>query len=122
MKTEYDFSKMNSCKNPYASRMNNPVHPGLLLKEWIPEGMTVAEAALQLGITRAMLSNILDQTAGVSTEMALRLSEWLGTTPEMWTEHAIIMGFVGSIKTPKPTSGGSQSVVKQCLTFGVGLS
>lgn len=86
MKTEYDFSKMNSCKNPYTSRMNNPVHPGVLLKEWMPEGMTVAEAALQLGITPAMLSNILNQTAGVSTEMALRLSKWLGTTPEMWTD------------------------------------
>lgn len=65
-------------------RMHNPAHPGLVLKEWIPEEMTVTEAALQLGITRVMLSKILNQKAGVSAEMALRLSKWLGTTPEMW--------------------------------------
>lgn len=86
MKAEYDLSKMMSFKNPYASRMHNPAHPGLVLKEWIPEEVTVTEAALQLGVTRAMLSKILNQKAGVSTELALRLSKWLGTTPEMWTD------------------------------------
>ena len=46
--------------------------------------MTLTEAALQLGITRVMLSKILNKKASVSAEMALRLSKWLGTTPEMW--------------------------------------
>lgn len=54
---------MMSFKNPYASRMHNPAHPGLVLKEWIPEEVTVTEAALQLGVTRAMLSKILNQKA-----------------------------------------------------------
>ncbi len=50
----------------------------------MPEEMTVTGAALHLGITRVMLSKTLNQKAGVSAEMALRLSKRLGTTPEMW--------------------------------------
>lgn len=68
------------------SRMHNPAHPGEVLKEWIPEGMTVTTAAEQLGVSRVMLSKILNVRAGISAEMALRLSAWLGTTPEVWLE------------------------------------
>lgn len=68
------------------SRMHNPAHPGELLREWIPEGMTVTEAAAQLGVSRVMLSKILNGKAGVTADMALRLSAWLDTTPEVWVE------------------------------------
>ncbi|MEY4592154.1 MAG: hypothetical protein RIR18_1049 [Pseudomonadota bacterium] len=68
------------------SRMHNPAHPGEALKEWIPEGMTVTMAAEQLGVSRVMLSKILNQKAGVTADMALRLSAWLGTSPEVWVE------------------------------------
>lgn len=66
--------------------MHNPAHPGEVLREWLPEGMTVTEAAEQLGISRVMLSKILNGNAGVSADMALRLSAWLGTTPEVWVD------------------------------------
>ena len=68
------------------SRMHDPGHPGAVLREWIPEGMTVTTAAEQLGVSRVMLSKILNGKAGISAEMALRLSAWLGTTPEVWLE------------------------------------
>lgn len=68
------------------SRMHNPAHPGEVLREWIPENMTVTTAAEQLGVSRVMLSKILNGKAGVSAEMALRLAAWLGTTPEVWLE------------------------------------
>jgi len=68
------------------SRMHNPAHPGEILREWIPEGMTVTTAAEQLGVSRVMLSKILNAKAGVSAEMALRLSAWLDTSPEVWLE------------------------------------
>lgn len=68
------------------SHMHNPAHPGEVLKEWIPEGMTVTAAAEQLGISRVQLSKILNCKAGISAEMALRLSAWLGTSPEVWLE------------------------------------
>ena len=40
--------------------------------------MTVTEAAQQLGITRAMLSRVLNEHASITPEMALRLEAWLG--------------------------------------------
>ena len=56
------------------SRMFNPAHPGEVLREWIPESMTVTQAARQLQVSRVMLSKILNTKAGVSADMALRLS------------------------------------------------
>ena len=68
------------------SRMHNPAHPGEALREWIPEEMTITMAAEQLGVSRVMLSKIINVKAGVSAEMALRLAAWLGTTPDVWLE------------------------------------
>jgi addiction module HigA family antidote len=65
--------------------MHNPPHPGEVLKEFfIPTGLTVAEAARRLGVSRQALSAILNGRAGVSAEMALRLSKALGTSPDVW--------------------------------------
>lgn len=68
------------------SRMHNPAHPGEVLREWIPEGMTITVVAERLGVSRVTLSKILNTKSGVSADMALRLSAWLGTTPEVWLE------------------------------------
>jgi len=66
--------------------MFNPPYPGEMLKaDVLPElGLTVTEAARQLGITRVALYRILNGRAGVSPDMALRLSAWLGTSAESW--------------------------------------
>jgi addiction module HigA family antidote len=65
--------------------MHNPAHPGEVLKDlFIPTGLTVAEAARRLGVSRQALSAILNCRAGVSAEMALRLSKALGTSPDVW--------------------------------------
>lgn len=66
------------------SRMHNPAHPGEVLREWVPEGMTVTEAAKELQVSRVTLSKVLNAKAGVTAGMALRLSAWLGTSPESW--------------------------------------
>lgn len=68
------------------SRMHNPAHPGEVLREWIPEDMTVTTAAEQLGVSRVTLSKILNSKAGITADMALRLSAWLNTSPEVWLE------------------------------------
>ncbi len=65
-------------------RMFNPPHPGAILRDYLGE-VSVTEAAKHLGVTRVALSRILNGSAGVSAEMALRLSDALGTTPELWT-------------------------------------
>ncbi len=66
--------------------MYNPPHPGEILKEDVlkAEGIKVTEAARQLGVSRVTLSRLLNGKTGVSVEMALRLSQWLETTPEVW--------------------------------------
>lgn len=66
------------------SRMHNPPHPGAVLREWLPEGMTVTDAAIALNVARVTLSKILNGNAGISADMAIRLSQWLGTSPDMW--------------------------------------
>ncbi len=62
------------------TRMNNPPHPASILREDIlPDlGLTVTEAARQLGISRVQLSRVLNERAGISAEFALRLEAWLG--------------------------------------------
>lgn len=65
------------------SRMHNPVHPGTVLREYIDD-VTVTDAASRLGVTRAALSRILNGSAGISADMALRLEQALGTSAEMW--------------------------------------
>ena len=64
-------------------RMFNPPHPGTILREYLGS-TSVTDAAAHLGVTRAALSRILNGSAGVSAEMALRLSDALGTSPELW--------------------------------------
>ena len=65
-------------------RMFNPPHPGTVLREYLGN-VPVTAAAKHLGITRAALSRILNGSAGISADMALRLADALGTTPELWT-------------------------------------
>ena len=64
--------------------MFNPPHPGTVLRDYLGN-VSVTTAARHLGITRVALSRILNGSAGISAEMALRLSDALGTSPELWT-------------------------------------
>jgi antitoxin HigA-1 len=64
-------------------RMHNPAHPGEILREQIGD-MPVTKLAAHLGISPVTLSRLLNGTSGVSAEMALKLSEALGTSPELW--------------------------------------
>ncbi|MCF8109607.1 MAG: HigA family addiction module antidote protein [Desulfohalobiaceae bacterium] len=67
-------------------RMYNPPHPGEILKEFCVEALdlTVTDAARALGVSRKTLSTLLNGRAGISPEMALRLSKVFGRTPEGW--------------------------------------
>jgi len=62
------------------TNMHNTPHPGETLREDILPalGLTVTEAAKQLGVTRAALSRVVNEKAAISPEMALRLEGWLG--------------------------------------------
>jgi antitoxin HigA-1 len=54
-----------------------------VLREYIGD-LSVTTVAQRLGVTRAALSRILNGHAGISAEMAVLLSEALGTSAEMW--------------------------------------
>ncbi|GAB7534868.1 HigA family addiction module antitoxin [Burkholderia sp. 3C] len=60
--------------------MLNPPHPGETLRDDVLPalGLSVTEAAAQLGVTRAALSRVLNARAAISPEMALRIEGWLG--------------------------------------------
>ena len=66
--------------------MKNPVHPGVIVREECikPLGLTITAAAKALGVTRQALNNLVSGRAGISPEMAIRLSKAFGSTPEMW--------------------------------------
>lgn len=66
--------------------MHNPPHPGEVLKELCiePLGLTVTDAAKALGVSRKTLSAVLNGRAGISPEMAIRLSIAFDTSAESW--------------------------------------
>ena len=71
--------------------MHNPPHPGEVLRQLClePLGLSVTEAAKGLGVSRKTLSAILNGRAGVSPEMAVRLSLAFGTSAESWLTQQV---------------------------------
>ncbi|HRV92846.1 MAG TPA: HigA family addiction module antitoxin [Anaerolineae bacterium] len=67
-------------------QMYNPPHPGEIIKELCldPLGLTVTRAAEALGVSRKTLSAIVNGRAGISPEMAIRLSMAFDTSAESW--------------------------------------
>ena len=72
-------------------KMHNPPHPGEVLRELClkPLGLTVTETARALGVSRKTLSGILNGRAGISPEMAVRLSLAFETTAESWMNQQV---------------------------------
>ena len=72
-------------------KMHNPPHPGEVLRELClkPLELTVTQAAAALGVSRKTLSSILNGRAGISPEMAVRLSLAFNTTAESWMNQQV---------------------------------
>ena len=84
------------------SRMHNPAHPGEVLREYMPDSVTVTQAAERLGVTRQALSALLNGRAGVSADMALRLSQAFGTSAEMWLSMQLAYELWQAEHKPRP--------------------
>jgi addiction module HigA family antidote len=75
------------------STMFNPPHPGLTLRDDVLPalGLSVSEAAAQLGVDRTTLSKVLNGRASISPAMALRIERWLGRNnggaAEVWLDQ-----------------------------------
>ena len=67
-------------------RMKNPPHPGLSVRHDClePLGLSIAEGAKMLGVTRQAMNNLVSGKAGISAEMAIRLEKAFGGGAETW--------------------------------------
>lgn len=66
-------------------RMKNPVHPGVLVKANLDElGVSVADAAKGLGVTRQQLYNVIGGKSAVTPDMAIRFEKGFGGSADMW--------------------------------------
>jgi addiction module HigA family antidote len=66
--------------------MHRPPHPGTILRELClqPLNLSVTDAAASLDVSRNALSAVLNGRAGISPQMAVRLSIAFNTTAESW--------------------------------------
>jgi addiction module HigA family antidote len=66
--------------------MYKPVHPGRIIRDDYLEPLELTTGALAeaLGVTRQTMAAIINERAGVSPEMALRLAKAFDTTPDLW--------------------------------------
>jgi antitoxin HigA-1 len=63
-----------------------PVHPGEILREefMVPFDLNPNKLAVALRVSAPNVYEIVNERGGISSEMALRLARFFGTTPEFW--------------------------------------
>ena len=68
-------------KNPLA-----PVHPGEILREefLVPLGLSPYALAAACNVPRTRIERLVREETPVTTDTALRLARYFGTTPEFW--------------------------------------
>lgn len=65
--------------------MKNPPHPGRGLRDDLEAlGLSVAEAAEKLDVTRQQLHNVISGKSAITAEMAVRLEQGIGSTADTW--------------------------------------
>jgi addiction module HigA family antidote len=66
--------------------MYNPPHPGQIIKDALPEiPMTVTQFAKHIGVSRVTLSRVINERAGITPDMSIKLSEAFGQkSPDLW--------------------------------------
>ncbi|WP_026630618.1 HigA family addiction module antitoxin [Dyadobacter alkalitolerans] len=74
-----------------AKRGMMPPHPGSMIRDVIEgiknetgQDLTIRQVAEGMGIAPKTLSNILNEHQGITSEIAVRLSEAFGSSPEFW--------------------------------------
>jgi antitoxin HigA-1 len=84
------------------ARMYNPAHPGEVLREFLPEAMTIEDVAGRLGVSRVQLSRILNGRSAVSADMAIRIGLLTRTTPESWLASQAKWDLWQASQKPRP--------------------
>jgi antitoxin HigA-1 len=63
--------------------MKNPSHPGrIVVADFEELGLSIAEAAGALGVSRQQLNRVVNGTSAISPDMALRLEAVIGGSAE----------------------------------------
>ena len=77
---EVDFSDVAS------GRRLPPVHPGEVLRDEFlkPMALSAYRLAREIGVSRPRLNDVVLGRRAVTTDTALRLGRYFGTTPEFW--------------------------------------
>lgn len=80
--------------------MKNPPHPGRSIRNAClePLGLSVTEGARILGVSRQALNNVINGKAGISPEMAIRLSKAFGSTPDTWLRMQLAYDLAQALK------------------------
>jgi addiction module HigA family antidote len=84
------------------ARMVNPPHPGEVLREFLPDEMTIEEIARRLGVSRVQLSRILNGRSSISADMAIRIGLLTNTTPESWLAGQSKWDLWQALQNPRP--------------------
>ena len=82
--------------------MHNPAHPGEVLREFLPEGMTIGEVAGRLGVSRPHLSRLLNGHTSMTADMAIRVAILTNTTAESWMSNQVKWDLWQSRRKPRP--------------------
>jgi len=85
----------------YTTRMHKPPHPGEVLREYLGD-ITITDAARSLGVGRVTLSRVVTGAAGISPDMAYRLSAAFGTSPELWAGMQLQYDLYQASKLKRP--------------------
>lgn len=85
------------------ARMHNPPHPGEVLREFLPDGMTLEEVARRLGVSRVQFSRVLNGRSSISADMAIRVGLLTNTTPESWLTGQTKWDLWQASQKPLPT-------------------
>jgi len=82
-----------------------PTHPGEVLLEDVikPLGLSIAEAAKDLGVSRKALYEFINGKSSLSPQMAVRIGEATNTSPESWLNMQLKLDLWKAIKH-KPTN------------------
>jgi addiction module HigA family antidote len=83
--------------------MKNPPHPGQsILHDCLePLGLSVTGGARVLGVSRQALNNVINGHAGISPEMAIRLTKAFGSDEETWLRMQLAYDLVQARKKEK---------------------
>ena len=69
-----------------ATLQRQPTHAGEILREefLVPLGITQSHLAKALHTSFRAINELVNEKRGITTEMALKLAKYFGTTPQLW--------------------------------------